>query len=122
MCVQVESPHAIIGILIFIFLWMQPLLGFIHHSNFKKFQRRTGASFIHLWIGRVAITLGIINGGLGFLLAGTYNAGVKLYAVLAAFIWIGYVAAVFLGERKRSQVAAQRAGTLEKGQGQAIVT
>ncbi|KUI55723.1 hypothetical protein VP1G_03023 [Cytospora mali] len=62
--------HPIIGIIVFILLLIQPLLGIIHHQNFKRLQRRTLSSHLHLWDGRIAIVLGLVNGGLGLQLAG----------------------------------------------------
>ncbi|KAK3061934.1 hypothetical protein LTS18_005150, partial [Coniosporium uncinatum] len=56
--------HPIIGIVIFVVLFFQPILGFMHHLMFKKHHRRQIWSYGHLWIGRIFITLGIINGGL----------------------------------------------------------
>ena len=103
-----DSYHAVIGILLFVFLWLQPIFGLIHHIGFKSHQRRTASSYIHLWIGRLSITLGIINGGLGFLLARNLGPGPKVYGVFAAIIWLLYVVAIIHGERRRARIASVR--------------
>jgi hypothetical protein len=54
---------------LFILIFFQPILGYMHHRLFKKYKRRTFWSHAHIWLGRIIITLGIINGGLGLDLA-----------------------------------------------------
>ncbi|KAF3040196.1 hypothetical protein E8E11_007935 [Didymella keratinophila] len=101
--------HPIIGLLLFALLFFQPILGYIHHLRYKKLQRRTFWSYGHLWLGRIAITLGMINGGLGLLLAYDAPLGfapskgqVIAYGVIAALIWLLYVTAAIIGERRRA--------------------
>lgn len=60
-----------------------------------------------MWLGRIIITLGIINGGLGFLLADNTRSGAIAYGVIAAIVWLAYVVAAVIGERKRSRVVHQ---------------
>ncbi|KAF2205626.1 CBD9-like protein [Delitschia confertaspora ATCC 74209] len=105
-----NSYHPIIGIVLFIALFFQPILGQLHHLGFKRYGHRTLWSHLHLWLGRSVITLGIINGGLGFKLAKfvaggrTYSrSGMIAYSVVAAFMWIAYVAASVLGERRKKK-------------------
>ena len=108
--------HPIIGILVFVLLFFQPLLGVVHHIQFKKHARRTVWSHAHLWLGRVVVTLGMINGGLGLLLASDAPAftgfrpstpQVVAYGVVAGVMWLAWVAAAVVGERRRA-VAAKR--------------
>ncbi|KAH1390878.1 hypothetical protein KXW83_009383 [Aspergillus fumigatus] len=78
--------------------------------NFFYF-RRTGkkslAAYAHRWLGRTAITLGMINAGLGFRLTGIGTSvaptgAVIAYGVVAGLVWVGYVLTVsFLSYRKR---------------------
>ena len=102
--------HPIIGIVIFAVLFLQPVLGLIHHFQFKKYGRRTFWSYGHLWLGRLLITLGIINGGLGLLLATQTGYGrpttgqIAAYGVVAGVMWLLWVAASIVGERRRSAV------------------
>lgn len=93
--------------MLFILLFFQPVLGFLHHSLFKKYNRRTFWSYAHLWLGRFIITLGIINGGLGFLLANNSRTGAIVYGVVAGLVWIVYVAVAIRGELKRSRAPPQ---------------
>lgn len=100
-----NSQHPIIGIVVFVGLFIQPFLGFLHHSMFKKYQARTGVSHAHVWFGRILIALGIVNGGLGFNLADSMSQGSKsgkiAYSVLAAIFGVAWIAAIIVGERKR---------------------
>ncbi|KAF2267855.1 CBD9-like protein [Lojkania enalia] len=104
---MLDRYHPIIGIVVFVCLFFQPLFGFLHHSLFKKYQNRTFWSYAHLWLGRLVITLGIINGGLGFMLADTMNLGSRtgmiVYSVVAAIIWLVWVAASIYGEIRRKK-------------------
>lgn len=54
---------------------------------------------MHIWLGRLLITLGMINGGLGLLLSANASTGEYIaYGVIAAVIWVAYVALVVGGE------------------------
>lgn len=106
--------HPIIGLILFALLFFQPIMGYIHHLRFKKHQGRTVWSYGHLWLGRIAITLGMINGGLGLLLAYDAPLGfapsrgqVIAYGIVAAIMWVLYVTAAIVGERRRS-IAGKR--------------
>ncbi|ORY06157.1 hypothetical protein BCR34DRAFT_626738 [Clohesyomyces aquaticus] len=100
-----NNYHPIIGIVVFICLFFQPIFGFLHHSLFKKYGSRTFWSYSHLWLGRAVITLGIINGGLGFKLANTMGMGSRtgmiVYSVVAGIMWLIMVAATIAGELRR---------------------
>ncbi|KAI1100573.1 hypothetical protein F4804DRAFT_318570 [Jackrogersella minutella] len=95
------NAHPIIGIVLLAVLFLQPPLGFIHHSKFKRLGRRTAYSHAHLWLGRSALTLGIINGGLGLKLARASKGVVIAYSIVAAIIWLLWLAAAVLGEVRR---------------------
>ncbi|KAK5628982.1 hypothetical protein RRF57_004697 [Xylaria bambusicola] len=64
-----NTPHQIIGILVFIFSIGQLVLGFLHHRAYKKTQQPTKMAPVHVWLGRLVILLGIVNGFTGFPLA-----------------------------------------------------
>lgn len=66
---------------------------------------------MHIWLGRLVITLGIINGGLGFKFAEEYDnhSAMIAYAVVAGVVWLVWVAASVFGERKRKRAAAANA-------------
>lgn len=110
-----SDAHPIIGIVLFAVLFFQPILGFIHHYAFKKYSRRTVWSYAHLWIGRIVITLGIINGGLGLGLSkklGRYapsRSEIIGYSVAAAIMWLLYVVSAIYGEiKRRRQIKASK--------------
>jgi hypothetical protein len=107
-----NSYHPIIGIVVLVALFFQPILGYLHHALFKKHNHRTLWSYGHIWLGRIAITLGIINGGLGLKLADSMHmssrGGMIAYGVIAGFMWLAWVAASWVGER-RKRVARKNA-------------
>jgi heme/copper-type cytochrome/quinol oxidase subunit 2 len=87
-----------------------PIFGFLHHLQFKKTGHRSIWSHAHLWLGRAAVTLGIVNGGLGFRLADSMRMGSRsgmiAYAVVAGIVWSVWVAASVIGERRRKKTRA----------------
>ncbi|KAF2503213.1 CBD9-like protein [Lophium mytilinum] len=102
-----SNYHPIIGLVLFVVIFFQPIFGWLHHSLFKKYNSRSIWSHVHIWIGRIAITLGIINGGLGFKLAlsdgvGSHS-GMIAYAVIAAIAWLLMVLATIFGERRKAR-------------------
>lgn len=98
----IDQYHPVIGIIVFSLLSLQPILGVLHHGLFKKYKRRTVWIHIHLWIGRLMITLGIINGGLGLRFADNASVGAKVvYGVIAGLVWIAWIAAAIFGEVKQ---------------------
>ncbi|KAF1835840.1 hypothetical protein BDW02DRAFT_266808 [Decorospora gaudefroyi] len=105
-----DNYHPVIGIIVFVLLFFQPILGFVHHLKFKKYSRRTIWSYGHLWLGRILITLGMVNGGLGLLLASDAPAftgfaptrgHIIAYGVVAGIMWLLWVLAAVYGERKK---------------------
>ncbi|KAI1352362.1 hypothetical protein F5Y01DRAFT_304013 [Xylaria sp. FL0043] len=96
------NAHPIIGIVLLVAFLFQPVLGLVHHRRFKKLRRRTWVSHAHLWTGRLGITLGIINGGLGFALARrTSGAGVVAYSVVSGTLWLIWVLTAAFAEVRR---------------------
>ena len=96
-----NNTHPIIGILLFVMLLLQPPLGILHHKLYKKYGRRTVWSYAHLTIGRIAIFLGMVNGGLGLRLAGASRSAYIAYGVITAIVGSVYIATIVFGERKR---------------------
>ena len=87
--------HAVVGYIVLLCIVVQPLLK-LHwfHSAVPRV-----AVFMHipLWLGRVALMLGIIDGGLGLRLSGTLRGphwpeGWKIaYGVIGGIVWVVYV-------------------------------
>lgn len=91
--------HTIIGFLMFALVWSQPITGLVHHVLYKKGQGRTISSYTHIWLGRVLITLGMINGGLGLRLGyGVTTKDEIIYGVVAGVMWVAYVIVSVHGE------------------------
>lgn len=112
-----QESHIKLGLAILVLAFIQPILGLIHHTLYKRraMAFKTGSSdkkpgrtvpgYVHLWLGRTLIVLGMINGGLGLRLAASpfENQQPKIiaYAVGAAIMGILYIAFAILGERRR---------------------
>ncbi|QSZ36018.1 hypothetical protein DSL72_007142 [Monilinia vaccinii-corymbosi] len=94
------TTHAIIGIMVAVCLSIQPISGLTHHILYKRQGGRNVATFPHLWLGRAAITLGIINGWLGLKLADHTTNGKIAYVVVAVFMWALWMAAIVLATVK----------------------
>ncbi|KAK6438108.1 hypothetical protein LTR95_005695 [Oleoguttula sp. CCFEE 5521] len=99
---DIKKAHPIIGIALFLVLLVQPALGWMHHKMFKKKRTRTAWSWSHIGIGRLAILVGMVNGGLGLQLDGdTEKKHVVPYAIVAVVFGLAYIAAIVWGELKR---------------------
>lgn len=112
--------HPIIGIIVLVLIFFQPIFGYIHHRLFKLDGRRNVWSIVHITIGRVAIILGIINGGLGLDLAGNASRGALIaYGVVGGLFGIAYLVAAAFGEvqlAKRGKAEARQSVVNEKSQ------
>lgn len=69
---------------------VQPVLGWMHHRNYVKFQRRTTISHAHIWYGRGIMIFGIINGGLGLNLSGASTTLIIAYSVVGVVVSMIY--------------------------------
>lgn len=86
---------------------IQPALGFVHHLSFRKHQRRGLFSFLHVWFGRCVMILGIVNGGLGLMLADSSRAFLISYIVIAAIFAGLYFASVPYTEYRKTKATRQ---------------
>ncbi len=105
---QLMEHHAIIGLLVVCGLFFQPFLGLGHHLLFKRNgQSPNVLTMPHVWWGRILITLGIINGGLGLQLAAGKNfmTLIIVYCCVAGTVWAIWVGSIvltyFRGNRDR---------------------
>ncbi|KAL2187149.1 hypothetical protein L209DRAFT_685156, partial [Thermothelomyces heterothallicus CBS 203.75] len=92
------NSHFIIGLVVMACLILQPVFGIIHHEKFKRLRRRTIASYVHLINGRICMTLGIVNGGLGLWLAGASDKLKIAYIATAAALWTLWLLTAIWGE------------------------
>lgn len=68
---------------------------------------RTTWSHVHIWLGRLAVTLGMVNGGLGLYVSSSdsdpkTNALIA-YSVVAGVVWLVWLASVVYGEVSRAK-------------------
>jgi hypothetical protein len=114
--------HVIIGLVVLFAATIQPWLGWIHHRAFKhkliKFREvadakrpgRTTITRYHLWIGRILIILGVINGGMGIRLASgtpfqtesTTRKAEIAYGVLAGLVFLLFAGVSVVFEVRRA--------------------
>ncbi|OOF91473.1 iron reductase domain protein [Aspergillus carbonarius ITEM 5010] len=96
---QLTNPHPIIGIVVVgILVLVQPVLGMLQHRRFKESGRPGGRiGVVHRWVGRGGILLGMVNGGLGFRLAGVGGRFAPVGAVVGYAVVVGVVGMVYLG-------------------------
>lgn len=106
--------HTVIGAIVTACLMIQPFLGLLNHYFYKRKQRSTVWTHAHIWVGRAAITMGIINGGIGLWLAESDGRGERVkpvrpvsivYAVFGLVVWAVWVWAAVRNEivKKREQ-------------------
>lgn len=57
-----NTGHQVFGVIIIAALVAQVVLGFLHHRIYKKSQTTTKMAPVHVWLGRILIPAGIING------------------------------------------------------------
>jgi hypothetical protein len=97
---------------------LQPILGWIHHAIFLRVQHSTWWGFAHVWNGRLAIMLGIVNGGLGLQAADSTARWMWAYGVLAVVSFSCYIGIMFLlayrGQRKNMDERAEVGQRLEE--------
>ncbi|KAK3379139.1 hypothetical protein B0T24DRAFT_522608, partial [Lasiosphaeria ovina] len=103
--------HPIVGLVTLATLLPQPILGWLHHRRFKQVQRRQFWSYLHIFNGRIGVTVGIINGGLGLQLAGASADRKRTYIIVAAVMWTLWMLVAIVAEmrRLRSGRRAERA-------------
>lgn len=71
---------------------VQPVLGWMHHKNYVKHQRRTTISYGHIWYGRGIMIVGIVNGGIGLQLSGASAGLIAAYSVVGILVSAIYAA------------------------------
>ncbi|KAK4681632.1 hypothetical protein QC764_109090 [Podospora pseudoanserina] len=87
------QTHTILGTVVVAFFGVQPALGYIHHRQYVQTQSRGAVSYVHIWLGRILMLLGIINGGLGLRLVGERQELVIAYGVVSGVIFLCYILA-----------------------------
>lgn len=119
---ELDAYHMVIGyIVVASLLLFQPLLGLLQHIYFRRHQSRSVMGIVHQGLGRLMITLGIINGGLGFHITGPVGSryvprgAVIAYGVIAGLVALFYVAVVVMRSR-----SAPRSGSSSPARGEKV--
>lgn len=115
------AAHVVIGILtVSIIILFQPLMGFLQHRHFSKTGGKSSFAYIHRWIGRGAIALGMINSGLGFQLAARTGIVVPTSSYVRSYVILGVLVSIWLSvvvlDKLKGQ-HRQRTGTVEAEKG-----
>ncbi|KAF7182949.1 hypothetical protein CNMCM7691_002693 [Aspergillus felis] len=112
---QMDKYHPIIGLVVVgLLVLFQPLMGLLQHMHFRRTDGKSVFAYIHRWLGRVLIALGIINGGLGFLLTknsgkGASKGAIIAYSVVAGVVGLAYIIFVIvLPFRPKRSAAPQK--------------
>ncbi|KAF5009319.1 hypothetical protein FDECE_4466 [Fusarium decemcellulare] len=87
-----SEPHVQLGTVVCVLMILQPVLGWMHHRNYIKYQRRTAISHGHLWCGRSLMVIAIVNGGIGLRLASASTGLIIGYAVVGVAVFLLYAA------------------------------
>ncbi|CBF84723.1 cytochrome and DOMON domain-containing protein [Aspergillus nidulans FGSC A4] len=94
-----DHAHPILGLIVVgLLILLQPAMGLLQHLHFRRTGKKSYFSVLHRWLGRLAIILGVITGGLGFKLVGidsspyTPKSAVIAYSVIAGVMGLVYVA------------------------------
>ena len=92
--------------MVVLFATAQPMLGFLQHTFFRTHRKRGPSGHAHLWLGRVLIVLGVVNGGLGLRLVDDERDGKwrNIYigiAVAMAVLYVIIVIGTALFKRRR---------------------
>ncbi|RDW64301.1 cytochrome and DOMON domain-containing protein [Aspergillus mulundensis] len=94
-----DNAHPILGLIVIgLLILFQPAMGLLQHLHFRRTGGKSIFAILHRWLGRFAIILGVVTGGLGFRLAGidrnpkTPKSAVIAYAVIAGVMGLLYMA------------------------------
>ncbi|KAL4901032.1 hypothetical protein BDW74DRAFT_182135 [Aspergillus multicolor] len=105
------NAHPILGLTVTgLLILFQPAMGLLQHLHFRRTREKSIFAILHRWLGRLAIVLGVVTGGLGFRLAGIDHnpyapkSAVIAYSVIAGVMGVMYVAIQALrAVRKRAE-------------------
>lgn len=77
--------------LVALFATAQPIIGFLQHRHFRNYKARGVFGYMHLWLGRILIVLGVVNGGLGLKLSDEEGKAKTAYIAIAAVVGSIYI-------------------------------
>ncbi|KAH8699119.1 hypothetical protein BGW36DRAFT_426796 [Talaromyces proteolyticus] len=108
----IRMYHPIIGMVtVPCLILFQPAMGFLQHRYFHKTGGKSVFAYLHRWLGRCLIILGVINAGLGFRLTGVGLSiaplgAVIAYSVVAGIIGLGYALIVVLLRLRKRRISS----------------
>ncbi|OJJ66115.1 hypothetical protein ASPBRDRAFT_59979 [Aspergillus brasiliensis CBS 101740] len=108
----IGTYHPIVGMVtVPCLILFQPAMGLLQHRYFRKTGGKSAFAYLHRWLGRCLITLGVINAGLGFRLTGVGLSiapvgAVIAYSVVAGIVGIVYALVVVLWPRRKRRLSA----------------
>ncbi|KAF2671347.1 hypothetical protein BT63DRAFT_477849 [Microthyrium microscopicum] len=89
--------HVIIGLVVVaVIVLVQPAMGILQHRHFKRTGGKSVFAYVHRWVGRLSILLGIINNGLGFQLAMEDNV-IPTGSIIRNFVIVGVLLLIWVG-------------------------
>lgn len=112
-----SNGHAILGTVIFGLAVTMPILGIAHHFAWRNGKKIYKYAWMHVWLGRVLITAGMINGGLGLQLSHNTTKGEIAYGVIAGVMWLLWVSISVIAIIRSHGDVAVRGESGEKIQG-----
>uniref|UniRef100_A0A8H7NQA9 DOMON domain-containing protein n=1 Tax=Bionectria ochroleuca TaxID=29856 RepID=A0A8H7NQA9_BIOOC len=87
-----DQAHTRLGVVVVALLGMQPILGLLHHMQYRRKGMRGAFGHVHIWYGRALIIMGMVNGGLGLQLTGASDVYIIVYSVVAGVSALLYAA------------------------------
>ncbi|KKK22513.1 hypothetical protein AOCH_001732 [Aspergillus ochraceoroseus] len=94
---NINDVHPILGLVVMsILILFQPALGLLQHLHFRQTGGKSPFAYMHRWLGRGMIILGIITGGLGLRLAGIGSPDTPVGAVIAYSVIAGVMALFYV--------------------------
>ncbi|KAL8830022.1 MAG: hypothetical protein Q9170_005923 [Blastenia crenularia] len=103
----IDTYHPVIGLVVIGLATVQPVLGTVHHRIYKSRKQTTWWATAHVWLGRIIITLAIINGGLGLRLSDNTRKGEIAYGVVAGVVWLVWMGFAVWAEAKKVRTTGE---------------
>ena len=88
-------------------LVIQPILGYVHHLQYKRYKIQTSYTHAHIWFGRVIVTAGLIDGVLGLSLADQSTGLIVSYCVIAGGVWVLWIVAIIYAAKRQKKTKLQ---------------
>jgi len=107
--------HPVIGLLVVCtIIVFQPIMGLLQHQHFKKTGGKSIFAYLHRWIGRCAIVLGMINTGLGFQLA-SHDIIIHTSTYVREYVLLGFFVSVWVSLFVYDEFRARRPNAITGG-------